>query len=200
MNDKKSSNHLPKLLICSVILLLFNVAIAIYSRVLHTFVFIYSPVGFIGCLIFAIIGVVRIFKKKKNGFPLFLINLATIIISIIAVLRMPPHYLTEQDLTVKALHLSPDEKNVIVEYMNGSRSNSHIDVSIVPSENKEKYNLSDYVLPRNCRFSKWISADSAEFLVFPKTNMWSRSDCGKSINGIKIITRNSDMNNEDKLN
>jgi len=191
MNDKKFSNRLSLALICSIILLLLNVPIALYSRVLCFFIFVYSPFGFIGCLIFAIIGIVRIFKKKKNGFFILFINLVTIVVSIISILQAPPHYLTEKDLTVKGFHVSPDEKNVIVEYMNGSRSNSHIDVSIVPLENKEKHNLSDYMLPRNCQFSKWISADSAEFLVFSRTNMWSRLDCGKSINGIKIITRST---------
>lgn len=193
MNDKKFSNQLSWPLICSIILLLLNVPIALYSRVLCFLVFVYSPFGFIGCLIFAIIGAVRIFKKKQNGFLIIFINLITIAISIFFLLKAPPHYLTEKDLTVKGVYISPDEKNVAVEYMNGSRSGD-IDVSIIPLMNKDTYNLSDYMLPNNCQFSKWLSADSAEFLVFPKTNMWSRSDCGKSINGIKIITRSSQRN------
>lgn len=187
MNNKKFSDQLSWPLICSTILLLLNVPIALYSRVLCFLVFIYSPFGFIGCLIFVIIGLIRMFKKKQNGFLILFINLITIAISIFYLLKAPPHYLTEKDLKVIGFHVSPDEKNVAVEYMNGSRS-GHIDVSIIPLINKDTYNLSDYMLPNNCQFSKWISADSAEFLVFPKTNMWSRSDCGKSINDIKIIT------------
>ncbi|MCE3255785.1 MAG: hypothetical protein K0R25_1279 [Rickettsiaceae bacterium] len=190
MNDKKSSNNISRSLVCSIILLLFNSSIAIYSRVLCFFVFIYSPFGFIGCLFFAIVGVVKIFKKKKNGFLILLINLATITISISLILKAPPHYLTEKDLKVEGFHISPDEKNVVVEYMNGSRDGK-THVSLIPLKNKNEHNLSDYMLPDNCQYSKWLSADSVEFLAFPKNGTGPETDCGKSVNDIKIITRSS---------
>ena len=189
--DKKNS----KSLLTAIGMLLVSIAALFYSKFLYFLLVVLFGVIWI---IFILMACFRMLKKKKNGLPLLIVSILSILISVgmLATSHPEPAFLSQKDIVANDLYHSPDEKNAVVIFNRdlGGFGYTRSSIAIVLIENKDKEDLTKSSLPNGevYTFSKWIDSSNVEFIVDVRNYQSERRKFKnkiKSIKGINILLK-----------